>query len=52
MISALRALGVPKVQFEENGEILLIEGANGQLKAAETSEVGRIPATSRPFSFS
>ena len=39
MIAALRALGVPKVQFEENGEVLLIEGASGKLKATKDSEV-------------
>lgn len=43
MISALRQLGVPRVQFEKHGEVLVIEGAAGQLKAAGDSQVRTTP---------
>ena len=33
MISALKALGVAQMKFEKNGEVLVIEGVDGDLKA-------------------
>ena len=34
MIAALRQLGVPRIDFEDHGHTLVIQGAAGQLKPA------------------
>eukprot|EP00051_Salpingoeca_urceolata_P000261 m.33341 g.33341 ORF g.33341 m.33341 type:complete len:1512 (-) comp10359_c0_seq2:178-4713(-) len=39
MIDALRSLGAPSLTFEENGKVLVVQGAGGKLTAAKNSEL-------------